>query len=94
MPATEIPMHRPLAELGMDSLMSVEFRNRLGLAVGAAMPSTLLFNYPAIEPLARYFETRVLSGQQNGTASSGVGGAGDLAATEEDLLRELEEAGY
>jgi myxalamid-type polyketide synthase MxaB len=94
MPVTEIPMHRPLAELGMDSLMSVEFRNRLGLAVGSAMPSTLLFNYPAVEPLAHYFETRVLSGQRNGTASSGVGGAEDITVTEEDLLRELEEAGY
>jgi acyl transferase domain-containing protein/acyl carrier protein len=45
---------QPLNEMGMDSLMAVELRNRLGAAVGRTLSATLLFNYPTIEKLSRY----------------------------------------
>jgi hypothetical protein len=74
-------MQRPLAELGMDSLAAIEFRTRLSQAVGEDLPATLLFNYPALAPLARYLEGRFFAPVAAGSA-------------EDDLLRELEDAGY
>ena len=43
-------------ELGMDSLMAVELRNRLSRALGAevSVPGSVVFDYPDIGRLARY----------------------------------------
>lgn len=49
------PSHEAgLFELGMDSLMSVELKRRLERGFGAALPSTLTFNYPNIRALAGF----------------------------------------
>ncbi|HEX2909582.1 MAG TPA: SDR family NAD(P)-dependent oxidoreductase [Chloroflexia bacterium] len=41
-------------ELGMDSLMAVELKVRLEKSSGLALPSTLAFDYPTVETLARF----------------------------------------
>ena len=43
-------------DLGMDSLMAVEFRNRLNRALAGAYvaPNTVVFDYPDIDSLARH----------------------------------------
>jgi aryl carrier-like protein len=51
---------KPLHELGMDSLMAVEIRNIVAAAVGRALPSTLLFDYPTVEGLAAWLRREVL----------------------------------
>jgi hypothetical protein len=54
-----------LSSMGMDSLMAVEFRNRitreLGGAFSKALPATLMFNYPNIEALTKYLLEDVLA---------------------------------
>ena len=44
-------------DLGMDSLLSVEFRNRLQQTFSIALPATLAFDYPTIETLAEHIES-------------------------------------
>ena len=47
-------------ELGMDSLMSVELRNRLERLLGCSLVSTLAFDYPNIEQLGEYLLDNVI----------------------------------
>ncbi|MDJ0573938.1 MAG: beta-ketoacyl synthase N-terminal-like domain-containing protein [Xenococcaceae cyanobacterium MO_234.B1] len=41
-------------QIGMDSLMAVELKNRLETGLGKSISSTAAFNYPNIEALAKY----------------------------------------
>nr|AOG74797.1 polyketide synthase [Byssovorax cruenta] len=50
----EVPVDRPLQELGYSSLMALELRNALAARLGKALPATLVFNYPTVEALARH----------------------------------------
>ena len=47
--------------MGMDSIMTLQLRNRLEASLGQTLPPTMAFEYPSIEALTRYLATEVLS---------------------------------
>jgi len=47
-------------EMGMDSLTSVELKNRLEIDLGKSLPTTMALEYPTIEALAGYIESEIL----------------------------------
>ncbi|WIX77048.1 type I polyketide synthase [Amycolatopsis carbonis] len=70
----DIELTVPFEEFGMDSLTSIELRNRLGKLVGLRLPATVIFDHESPAKLAEY-----LSGVVGTTKASPVSaGAGSF----------------
>jgi natural product biosynthesis luciferase-like monooxygenase protein len=50
----DVDWRRGLFEIGMDSLMALELKNRLQLGLGVPIPSTLAFDHPTTDAIARF----------------------------------------
>ncbi len=77
--AGAVDPQRPLGDLGVDSLAALELRNRLGADTGLRLSTTLTFDYPTSDALARHL-----------SAELGVGSTAGPADLEAEVVR-LEE---
>ncbi|TVP47768.1 MAG: SDR family NAD(P)-dependent oxidoreductase [Gemmatimonadales bacterium] len=50
---------RPLKQLGLDSLMALELRNRLEASLGLRLSATIAWNYPTISRLVPFLASRI-----------------------------------
>lgn len=59
----------PLNEYGLDSLMAVELRNRLGqgLSLAQPLPATLVFDYPTAESMTQFLMSAILGFDDDST---------------------------
>ena len=56
-PPASLEPDRPLQQYGLDSLLSLELRNRLATGSGLSLPASLLFDYPTLDALAKHFRS-------------------------------------
>jgi acyl carrier protein len=92
-----VPTGLGFRELGMDSLMSVELRNRLERLLGCSLVSTLAFDYPNVDALGDYLLREFVDGGERGgetpaTHTARSTGSDSIGADVESLSDEEAEA--
>ncbi|QES43775.1 polyketide synthase [Streptomyces venezuelae] len=74
-------------DLGLDSVLSVELRNRLVSATGLRMPASILFDYPTLRDLADHLHERIvgaLAPAPGAPADTEVAAGTTVAAADDD----------
>ncbi|MCX2729381.1 SDR family NAD(P)-dependent oxidoreductase [Saccharopolyspora sp. NFXS83] len=75
-----IDIRRPFTELGFDSLLAVQLRNRLKAATGLGLSATIVFDHPTVQALAAH-----LDAQLDGGTAAETGDASARAGTDEPI---------
>jgi NAD(P)-dependent dehydrogenase (short-subunit alcohol dehydrogenase family)/acyl carrier protein len=89
--AGSVPLDQPLQELGLDSLMAVELRNRLNERLRTRLPATLLFDHSTVDALSEHL-LEVLQLEIGRVGDKGLLGVLSRAVEQASVAR-LEELG-
>jgi acyl transferase domain-containing protein/acyl carrier protein len=84
----QIDLNKALRGMGLDSLMAVEFRNRLEADTGVSIPTTLVWNYPTVVKLAPEVAARM--GIELGDGPDAADGSAAMDALGGDSTADLE----
>ena len=76
----QIEPRQGLRDLGLDSLMSIELRNRLGQALERRLPATLAFDHPTLEALSSFVMAELTAAEPSPGPGEGRDANGDTAA--------------
>jgi SAM-dependent methyltransferase len=68
----EIKMDRPLSELGMDSLIVIDFCNNLSKTMGKMISTNIIFDYPTLSSLIEYIATDILKWREEELTLSAI----------------------
>lgn len=91
--ASRIDQDQALNELGLDSLLALELRNRLGAATGRKQLATLLFDHPSISALTEFFQEQVFAQVKEPPKPAGRNGQEDpdrIFAAEVETMSDAE----
>ena len=83
-PESDLEVDRPLAELGLNSLMAMAIRREAEMFVGIEFSATMLFNHPTVAALANYLAAVVAP-----EADSGIDQIAELSASAGSTLDSL-----
>jgi len=85
-----VALDKGFIDLGMDSLTSVELRQRLQQSLGLSLPATLAFDHPSTAAVVAYLGTKLpaLGGDETPVAAAPAVEE-DVAFTGSEALRQL-----
>jgi acyl transferase domain-containing protein/acyl-CoA synthetase (AMP-forming)/AMP-acid ligase II/NADPH:quinone reductase-like Zn-dependent oxidoreductase/acyl carrier protein/trans-aconitate methyltransferase len=87
--ANDVDPEAGFFDLGMDSLTSMELKNRLQKELACSLPATAVFDFPNVEALTRFLTTEVLQLEESSEASPSKSEA-DIDCDELDDVSEAE----
>jgi acyl carrier protein len=74
-----VELEQSFLDMGVDSVTSVQLRNRIGSASGLRLPATVIFDHPTVQEVAAFLRGRLLPETAATAATAAAPAASDRA---------------